>query len=521
MLCKVLRYFFLSVLTAGLFIACTKPQRIVRYGDMLPRSSPEKQGVASEGILRFLEEVENRQLELHSFMMLRHGKVISECWWHPYKADINHAMYSVSKTFTSTAIGFAVKEKRLKVTDKVISFFPDDLPATISPYLEELTIKDLLTMTVGHEEAPVFTMNDENWVRSFLAAPIVHEPGTRFQYSSYASYMLSAIINKVTGENTYDYLKTRLFDPLGITDIQWETGADGISAGGWGLRMKTVDMAKLGQLYLKKGVWEGERLLPASWIEDASSPHIYQFPERTPQENSNDEGAQGYGYQIWMCTHNAYRADGAYGQFIIVIPERDAVIVTTARGDNMHQILDMVWEYIYPVMLDRMLKTDEASWDDMNARKASLHIKNPFLTPDGLQLLTDTTLTYQMEPNEQHIQTINFRFDAEAQCQMTLSTNDAVYPLLFGEDNWMYGETDRPGPYFRDPRRNAAGLAPYTVAGYGSWEKEGVMQLRLYYLTDIQYETFSCYFQKDQLIMECTNSMYPKAPPIQMKGKPI
>ncbi len=519
MLCKAVRFILISMVVTGIFISCSEPTRIVRYGDMLPRSNPENQGVSTEGILRFLEEVKSKQMEMHSFMFMRHGKVISECWWHPYKADINHVMHSASKTFTSTAIGFAVKEGKIKVTDKVISFFPDDLPQTVSPYLKELTIKDLLTMTAGHEEAPVFTIDDTNWVRSFLAAPIVNEPGTRFVYSSYASYMLSAIITKLTGESMFDYLKPRLFDPLGITGIQWEADSNGISAGGWGLRMKTVDMVKLGQLYLQKGVWEGERLLPASWIEDASSPLVYQRPDRTPAENATDEGAQGYGYQIWISTHNSYRADGAYGQFILVMPEQDAVIAITARVSDMHKIMDLVWENLYPVMFPRRLPADEDIWENFNTVKSSLRIKNPFQTPDGLQLLTDTTFTYQMNANEQGIQSVSFQFDANAQCQLTLTTSSDTYTFPFGEDNWLYGETDRPGPYFLNSRRNPSGLAPFTIAGYSSWLRSDLLQLRLYYLTDIQYETYSCHFGNKQLTLELTNSQYPDATPIMLKGE--
>lgn len=514
----VFRYLVVMCLL-GIFFSCSKPQQIVRYGDMLPRSNPENQGVATEGILRFLEEVELNEIELHSFMMLRHGKVIAEAWWHPYKPDINHIMHSVSKTFTSTAIGFAVNEKKLKVTDKVISFFPDDIPSTVSSYLSELTVKDLLTMTAGHETAPVFFIDDTNWVRSFLAAPIVNEPGTQFQYSSYASYMLSAIITQITGESVLDYLKPRLIDPLGINDIQWEEGNKGISAGGWGLRMKTVDMAKLGLFYLNKGVWNKKRLLPASWIEEATSPHIYQRPDRTPAENAEDEGAQGYGYQIWMSTHDSYRADGAYGQYVLVMPDKDVVIAITARVEATHQIFELIWDHIYPSILNRMIKSDEAAWDDLISMKAGLQIRNPFQTPEGTPLLTDTVLSYQIETNELQVENVSFRFDDQAQCFMELKIKGATYTFPFGEDNWLYGETQRPSPYFLNPRRNPEGLAPFSIAGYSSWEQTDYLKLCLYYITDIQHEIFACRFAGDQITVEWTNSASPNEPPVIFTGR--
>lgn len=511
--------FVFLLFAAGLVLSCSKPQRVVRYGDMLPRSNPETQGVATEGILRFLEEVESQGIELHSFMMLRHGKVITECWWDPYKAGMNHAMHSATKTFTATAIGFAVKEKRLKVTDKVISFFPDDLPEEVSPFLQEMRVKDLLTMSTGHDRAPSFTMEEDNWPRLFLAAPLAYEPGTHFLYNSAASHMLSAILTKLTGESTFEYLKPRLFDPLGITDIQWETDPQGISVGGGGMRIKTVDMAKLGQFYLNKGVWEGKRLLPASWIEEVSSPHIFQRPDRTPAENAGDEGAQGYGYQVWMCSpENVYRADGAYGQLILIMPDQDAVIALTARTTQAHRVMQLVWEHLRPVMFDRMLPTDEYAWNDKTTLLGSLRVKRPWLTPEEQLLPTDTERYFRLEPNEYGIEKMIFRFNERAECFLTIEEKGETHTFAFGEDDWLTGETNRPGPYYLNPRRNPAGMAPFTVAGYAAWSEKDLLALRLYYLTDIQYADFSCRFQGSQLTVTCTNSQYPDAPAIVLVG---
>ena len=183
----------------------------------LPRSTPEAEGVSSEQILQFIEAVENSKNEVHSFMFLRHGKVIAEGWWNPYRADLNHTMYSTSKSFTSTAAGFAVTEKLLSVDDKVISFFSDELPGSLSPYLADLRVKDLLSMSVGQEPDPTIAVvtRDSNWVKSFFALPIVKKPGTEFLYNTLATYMVSAIVQKVTGQKVIDYLTPRLFDPLG------------------------------------------------------------------------------------------------------------------------------------------------------------------------------------------------------------------------------------------------------------------------------------------------------------------
>ncbi|MBK7710665.1 MAG: beta-lactamase family protein [Bacteroidales bacterium] len=226
----------------------------------LPRSLPETEGVSSQGIIDFLDAAARSRNEFHSFMFLRHGKVIAEGWWNPYRPELRHTLYSTSKSFTATAVGFAASEKLLSVNDKVISFFPDFLPDTVSAYLSEMKVKDLLTMSAGMDPDPTFktVVNDSNWVKSFLAVPVVHEPGTKFLYNTLATYMLSAIVQKATGEKVLDYLKPRLFEPLAIEGMDWEVDPHGINVGGWGLRLKTEDMAKFGQLFSSKGDLEWE-----------------------------------------------------------------------------------------------------------------------------------------------------------------------------------------------------------------------------------------------------------------------
>lgn len=235
----------------------------------LPRSLPEAQGVSSKGILEFVNAVETKNLNLHSLMVVRHGNIVAEGWWGPYAPDLKHTLYSLSKSFTSTAIGMAVAEGKLTVEDKVVSFFPKDLPASVSPNLAAMRVKDLLTMSTGHDtdSTPALRNSAEtNWVKSFLAFPVEHEPGTFFVYNSGATYMLSAIIQKLTGENVLTYLTPRLFKPLNILGADWEVDPNGINTGGWGLRLKTEDIAKFGQLLIRKGMWNGKRLLAENWI---------------------------------------------------------------------------------------------------------------------------------------------------------------------------------------------------------------------------------------------------------------
>ncbi len=350
-----------SILTVALFFLLLNTHISAQKNNALSLSVPEKQGVSSEGISNFLDAAAKSKTEFHSFMMLRHGKVVAQGWWNPYSADLKHTMYSCSKSFTATAIGFAVNEKLLTVNDKVVSFFPKELPDTISSFLSELTVKDVLSMSDGMEPDPTFTVasRDSNWIKSFLAIPILHEPGSTFLYNSLGTYILSAIVQKVTGQKVVDYLKPRLFEPLGITGMDWEVDPKGINTGGWGLRIKTEDMAKFGQLFLQKGKWNGKQILPSAWVEEASTLKIIQHPGYSQAKRDSSDWEQGYCYQIWRCRHNAYRGDGAFGQFIIVMPDEDAVIAITAETPDMQEEINLVWQYLLPAMHDGKLPVNK------------------------------------------------------------------------------------------------------------------------------------------------------------------
>lgn len=201
-------------------------------GNELPRGTPEVEGVSATAISTFLDSVVASKHEFHSLMLLRHGKVIAEGWWNPYRQDLRHSLYSLSKSFTAAAVGFARAEGKLLLNDKVISFFPNELPDTVSSYLKQLTVKDLLTMSVGQEPDPTGVVSqDTNWVKRFLALPIQYQPGGRFLYNSTATYMLSAIVSKVTGQKVLDYLQPRLFEPLGIAKPDWEESPQHINTG--------------------------------------------------------------------------------------------------------------------------------------------------------------------------------------------------------------------------------------------------------------------------------------------------
>lgn len=328
---------------------------LINYNQLtksLPRSTPQAEKVNEKGIANFIKAIQNDGHDLHSFMILRNGKVVAEQWFGDNAANKPHIMNSVSKSFTATGVGFAVSEGKIKLTDKVISFFPNELPEHVSDNLKEMEIRHLLTMNTGHENPPD-RKNGNNWIEVFLHAPVDHKPGTYFTYNSLGTYMLSAIVQKVTGEKLINYLYPRLFRPLGIVGATWQECPQGINVGGWGLYIKTEDMAKLGQLFLQKGKWNGKQLLPESWIEEASSYQVaslpaYVKPHQVKDTPKTNDWLQGYGYQMWRCRHNTYRADGANGQFIIIIPDKNAVVALTANIGDMQAELNLVWKYLLP-----------------------------------------------------------------------------------------------------------------------------------------------------------------------------
>jgi len=472
----------------------------------LPRSTPEAEGVSSQAILNFLDAAAKTDHEFHSIMILRHGKVVAEGWWNPYRPDLKHTMYSTSKSFAATAVGFAVAEKKLTVEDKVISFFPEVTPFSISANLQELKVKHLLSMSVGQQPDPTGPVAiSENWARTFLSTQIVHEPGSQFLYNSAATYMLSAIVQKVTGQRIFDYLTPRLFQPLGIQGIDWEVDGQGINVGGWGLRLKTEDMAKFGQLFLQKGVWGGKRILPAAWIEEASTMKVMQNPGALQAVKDSSDWLQGYGYQMWRSRHNSYRGDGAFGQYILVLPEFDAVIAITSETANMQTELNLVWKYLLPAFSDKKLSNTKAT-KQLKARLAALSLPVPVNQVSATKESSIAGKTFDVISNDRRLKSFNLAF-TNGVCRLTLNTDSVNHPIDFGYGKWVRGETTKYGPYLvAGAKANRTGLTPFKTEGSYSWIDEKTIELKLRYIESPHTETIRLNFDEPYTAMEITNS---------------
>lgn len=312
------------------------------YEQAFVRATPESQGISSDLFAALLRELDaSKDTEMHHFMALRHGKVICECNFSPYPKGMWHITHSMCKSITGMAIGMLIEEEKLKLDENIYDIFPDHINAFSKIFRPVITVENLLTMTSGvtFNESGIVSGND--WLGSFLNASVNGKPGTEFQYNSLNTYVLSAIVTKRTGETLTEYLTPRLFGPLGITKYYWETCPKGITKGGWGLFLCAEDMAKLGQLYLQRGKWNGQQLVSEYWIEISTARHL---------KTQND--TYGYGYQLWMEQRpGSFEYNGMLGQNVIIYPDMDMVLVTNAGNKEMFQdciMLNIIRKY-FPV----------------------------------------------------------------------------------------------------------------------------------------------------------------------------
>jgi CubicO group peptidase (beta-lactamase class C family) len=490
-----------------LFFLCLSVTAITQEISSLPRSLPEAEGVASDDIVKFLDAAGKSKTEFHSFMLVRHGKVIAEGWWDPYRPDLKHTLYSCSKSFTATAVGFAVQEKKLSLSDKVTSFFPNDLPDTVSKFLSQLTVKDVLIMSDGQEPDPTGIVGTKytNWIKGFFATPILHEPGSVFLYNSLGTYMLSAIVQKVTGQKVVDYLRPRLFDPLSITGMDWEMDKQGINTGGWGLRLKTEDMAKFAQLFLQKGKWNGKQILPASWVEEASTKKILQSPEAPESRRDSSDWLQGYCYQMWRCRHNAFRGDGAFGQFMIVMPEQDAVLAITAESPDLQGEINLVWDYLLPAFKNDKLAADDAATTRLKEKIRSLALPAPQKNSEALATAINGK-TFTAAVNALHLQTISFSFSNDV-CSVKFQTDSGDYQIAFGAGKWQPAETNMAQPALTAGMlENNSMIYPARINGAYTWKDPNTLELVLRYIESPHTETFTCHFNGNKLTIEAARS---------------
>jgi CubicO group peptidase (beta-lactamase class C family) len=452
----------------------------------LPRSSPESQGIASADILAFIEAADKNIESMNSFMLVRHGQVVAEGWWAPYSASSPHSLYSLSKSFTSTAVGLAVAEGKLSADDEVLKFFPEDAPKEPSKNLKAMRISDLLRMSTGHETEPKRTP-ETPWTKNFLAQSVPHKPGTHFLYNTSATYMLSAIVQKATGMTVLDYLKPRLFEPLGIEHPTWETSPQGITTGGYGLSIRTEDIARFGQLYLQKGNWNGKQILPAAWVEAATA------RQTSNGSNPKSDWDQGYGYQFWRARHGSYRGDGAFGQYCLVMPEQDAVIAITSGVKDMQAVLNLVWDKLLPAMSSAPLATDDEARKKLELTLSGLTLRPQEGSGSPAQAANKT---YVFPANERKLEAITLQSDDKGDAVTLLASFAGVEQKIpCGHHAWKKG-------------RLAYGPLPEQPAAVsGAWTDGDTFKAKICFFETPFIVTVSLKFSGDELLFDSQSNV--------------
>lgn len=337
---------------------------------ILEHVTPEEVGVDSKAITAFLNEINEKGLGLQSFTVVRHDKVCAQGFFKPYNADSPHVLYSMSKSVTSTAIGFAVSEGLIDINDRVVDFFPE-YPMSKRPFNRMLTIRMLLTM---HSDKLITVLDEKgqkDWIASFIGATFILPPNTKFNYISENTFMLSAIISKVTGMSVLDYLYPRIFEPLGIEKPFWEADGAGNSAGGWGLYMKSEDIAKFFLPYIHGGKWiDGTQIVPEIWVKEATKKQVNSV------RDGFIDNMEGYGYQFWKNPiANSSRADGLFGQRCFLFPGYDALVVLNCGEAEDYKVMKVFWKYFPQCFGFDALPENKTAYEEMLETIDNCHVE--------------------------------------------------------------------------------------------------------------------------------------------------
>ena len=459
---------------------------------LMEPATPESQGVSSEAILKFIDASERefgggKLGALHGFVIMRHGKVIAEGSWKPFDTlNETHMLYSHSKSFTSSAIGFLADEGKIDLDERLVDIFPEDVPAKPSPRLGEIRVRDLLTMNVGADRDHTIGKNSSAWAKWFMKKEIQRRPGTGFRYDSDATYMLAAIVEQKSGEKMMDYLKRKMFNKIGIEKAWTTCSPEGIPCGGWGMNMTTRELARFGQLYLNRGKWEGEQVLSSQWIDLATTRQTWSGAIGIVAGEDGNDWLQGYGFQFWRCTHGAYRADGAAGQFTVVLPEEDAVVCVHAGITDFQKELNLVWNHLLPAMQDAPLKEDAAAQAKLKDRLAKLEIAPLNGNRSAAAQPAEIDREFVFADNHRGFRSVRFE-SRPIGCLCTLVTRAGKqqFPAVFGA--WAKGTV-------RIDTENYEGLGAYigehkTAASCG-FGKDGSFRMKAYLTGDTGYLEF-------------------------------
>lgn len=458
--------------------AAAEPARIA---DGLVRKSPDEVGANAEALMNFFSDLEASRAEMHGIMFWRHGAVFAEGWWWPYRSELPHMLHSATKSFTASAVGMAMAEGAFKLDDKVVSFFPDELPPTLDPRYRDLTVENLLAMKTGQSMAvsgSVWRPIKTSWVTEFFKIPLGGPPGGAFLYTSASTYMLSAIISKTTGQNLHEYLKPRLFQPLGIAGESWDPGPNNISPGANGLTAKTSDLLKLGILHQQDGMWNGKRILPRGWAGQVQAPH-------TPGR---------YGWQWWL-SPAGYSANGLFGQISLVLPRQQAVIAwnSATREDEIQELVESRVAAIFSDRPSRSPPLNEA----LTYRTKTLRAVPVARATTSPNTAVASAKPYLAEENEEGVQRVSFDFSAD-KCVFKMRDGRGEHRVDVGLSSWIEGRTSMTGNRLHHQYQ----LDDMRVAAWGCWVEPAVFEMTWQYNESAFRDTVRCRFVGTSVLID-------------------
>ena len=504
----------------------------------LERIRPDQAGVRPEAVQGFLDQIKRNYVYVHSYMMIKGDRVFAEGSYAPCKPEDVHMLFSLSKSFTSTAAGFAVQEGLLSLTDRVVDFFKEelaDLPAeAVCENMKKMTVRHLLTMSTGLEkedDSPLMDY-DSDWVKRFLTCNVEREPGSWFSYNTRSTYMVSVILEKLTGQSLFEYLKPRLFEPLGCSEgIWWEKSPQGHCTGGFGLNMTVEDIARFGIFVKGKGCFKGKRLLNEEWFEQA----IQKWADTSILHEG--EGAFGYGYQFWM-NHipGTFRGDGAFGQYCVILPEEDMLFVATGGQLDMQKILDAFWDNVYAecragsasgadsgacCIGDRTSRAGRGGEysaaekaEDPADRTAALREREANLVlparyeekgVDSLELVLLENVPgvrYELPDNRMHITSLKFeKASGDNACVMELGSGDNLDRFLLTPDRWQAG-TFHPDWKLTDKRKTAFREGMFEKLYIKGCTRDGVLYVDVIFPETSYQDTWEITFGEKKLHLQ-------------------
>ncbi|MCK8666651.1 beta-lactamase family protein [Pseudomonas azerbaijanoccidens] len=474
----------------------------------LPRALPHERGVDPQGIVDFLSAVDSAGLELHSFMLYRQGAVVAEAFWRPYSARRRHVQHSATKSWTATAVGLLVDDGRLNLDDKVVSFFPELCPVEISENLAAMTVEDLLTMRTGHPRG--ISGGDwrnlkTSWVEAFLHEPVTVPPGKDFIYSSASSFMLSAIVTRVSGQTLHALLQERVLDYLGMDGLEWDLAPGGFNSGGNGLSCTTEDSLKFGVLHLNRGQWQGRQLLSPQWIADATRNQVddvwmgeFDGKQYLPRsKDSHTESRQeGYGYQWWMTEHGGYYASGVFGQYCMVLPDQDTVIAFTCGlrlGEK--RLKAAIWEHLFPA-LGREASEPHTIQTQLDGLIDALRLP----TLQGLSESPHAAALqgrFAVAPNEDGVLELGFDFHDDY-CDFTLIDHRGRHSLRVGLHQPIESQTSLTGNYLHhqyQPEQTP-------VIAHARWSAQGELRMDWRFVETTFGDHVCCRLEEGRLLFD-------------------